>query len=109
MTLDFRFHPEAAAEFEADIDWYDDREHDLGGRFADAVRAAVDAAVEDPDAWAVWPDWKRDPLVRSKGVTGFPHRVVYFVSGSCWRSSRSRTPNAGLATGAIASRPERAV
>lgn len=80
MTLDFRFHPEAGAEFEADIDWYDDREFGLGGRFADAVRAAVDAAVEDPDAWAVRPDWERQPLVRSKSVTGFPYRVVYFVN-----------------------------
>ncbi|MCK0113667.1 type II toxin-antitoxin system RelE/ParE family toxin [Ornithinimicrobium sp. F0845] len=79
MTHAFEFHPEAQAELDADIDWYDDREFDLGGRFADAVRAAVDAAVEDPDAWAVWPGWEREPLVCSKAVTGFPYRVVYFV------------------------------
>jgi len=77
MTLDFRFHPEAAAEFYADIDWYDDQEVGIGGRFAEAIRAAVDAAIGDPGAWAVCPG--REPLVRSKGVKGFPYRVVYFV------------------------------
>lgn len=54
MTLEFHFHPEAGAEFDAANDWYDDREAGLGGRSADAVRASVDA-------------------------TGFPYRVVYFV------------------------------
>lgn len=79
MTLAFDFHPEAQAEFAADVDWYDDRERDLGGRFADAVRAAVDAAVDDPALWAIWPGWDEEPLVRSKGVAGFPYRVVYLV------------------------------
>jgi len=79
MTLAFDFHPEAQAEFSADVDWYDDREVGVGGRFAEAVRAAIDAAVDDPAAWAVWPGWEREPVVRSKGLTGFPYRVVYFV------------------------------
>lgn len=47
--------------------------------FAEAVRAAIDAAVDDPATWAMWPDWDRKPAVRSKGVTSFPYRVVYFV------------------------------
>lgn len=34
MTLAFDFHPEAQAEFAADVDWYDDREVGVGGRFA---------------------------------------------------------------------------
>ena len=79
MTLAFDFHPEAQAEFAADVDWYDAREPGLGGRFAEAVRAAIDAAVDDPAAWATWPGWDRQPVVRSKGVTGFPYRIVYFV------------------------------
>jgi hypothetical protein len=45
MTLGFVFHPEAQGEFAADVDWYDDREVGLGRRFAEAVGAAVDAAV----------------------------------------------------------------
>ncbi len=52
MTLAFDFHPEAQAEFAADVDWYDSHETGVGGRFAEAVRAAIDAAVDDPAAWA---------------------------------------------------------
>ena len=80
MTLGFDFHPEARAEFVADIDWYDEREADVGARFEVAVREAVEAAVDSPESWAMWPDWDREPVVRSKGVTGFPYRVVCFVA-----------------------------
>jgi plasmid stabilization system protein ParE len=79
VTLAFDFHPEAQAEFAADVDWYDTREPGVGGRFAEAVRATIDSAVDDPAAWATWPGWDRMPVVRSKGVTGFPYRVVYVV------------------------------
>lgn len=42
---------------------------------------AIDAAREAPESWAKWPDWDREPEVRSKGVETFPYRVVYFVRG----------------------------
>jgi len=83
MTLAFDFHPEARAEFVTDVDWYDGRGAGagagVGGRFAEAVREAIDAAVDDPAAWAKWPGWDREPTVRSKSATDFPYRVVYFV------------------------------
>lgn len=79
MSLALDFHPEAEAEFDADVFWYEDRESGLGRRFRNEVAAAVVAAVEDPEAWATWPRWDREPVVRSKGVDGFPYRVVYFV------------------------------
>ena len=79
MTLGFDFHPEARAEFVADVDWYDEREVAVGERFEVAVRAAIDAAVDSPESWAVWPGWEREPVVRSKGVSDFQYRVVYFV------------------------------
>ena len=81
MTLGFDFHPEARAEFVAGVDWYDERDTGVGARFEIAVREAVDAAVESPESWAKWPDWDREPIVRSKGVNDFPYRVVYFVEG----------------------------
>lgn len=81
MTLAFDLHPEARAEFFADVDWYDERESGVGARFEVAVREAIDAAVDSPESWAVWPGWERQPVVRSKGVNGFPYRVVYFVAG----------------------------
>ncbi len=79
MSLAFEFHPEADAEFDADVFWYEDRESGLGRRFRMQVGAAVGAVVQDPETWAVWPGWDREPVVRSKGVDSFPYRVVYFV------------------------------
>lgn len=81
MTLGFDFHPEARAELFADVDWYDERESGLGERVEASVRGAIDAAVDSPNSWAAWPGWKREPVVRSKGVSDFPYRVVYFVQG----------------------------
>lgn len=79
MTLGFDFHPEARAEFVADVDWYDEREVGVGERFEVAVRAAIDSAVGSPESWAVWPGLGSEPAVRSKSVSDFPYRVVYFV------------------------------
>lgn len=79
MILGFSFHPEARAEFVADVDWYDGRETGLGQRFEEAVRSAIGDAGESPEAWPQWPGWLREPVVRSKGVSGFPYRIVYLV------------------------------
>jgi hypothetical protein len=38
MSLGFAFHPEARAEFVADVDWHDEREAGVGARFEVAVR-----------------------------------------------------------------------
>lgn len=77
--MNIKWHPEARAEFDADIDWYDGLEVGVGDRFEAVVLVAVDAAGDSPEAWPKWPDWDREPVVRSKGVTDFPYRVVYFV------------------------------
>ncbi|HET7398878.1 MAG TPA: type II toxin-antitoxin system RelE/ParE family toxin [Intrasporangium sp.] len=79
MILGFDFHPEARAEFFAEVGWYDELEVALGERFETAVRAAIDAALDSPESWAAWPGWDRKPVVRSKGITDFPYRVVYVV------------------------------
>lgn len=79
MTLNASWHPEAEAEFDAEVTWYEDRESGLGDRFEADVFTAVDESVDTPEAWPPWPGWERQPMVRSKGVTGFPYRVVYFV------------------------------
>lgn len=72
MTVAFDFHPEARSGVGADVDWYDDRVVGVGGRFAEAIRAAIYAALDDPAARATWPGWDRERVERSKGVTGFP-------------------------------------
>ncbi len=82
MTRSFDFHPEARAEFFAGVDWYDEREVGVGALLESGVREAIDAAVESPESWAKWPGWDRKPVVRSKGVSDFPYRVVYLSSTS---------------------------
>ncbi|MBP2390164.1 hypothetical protein [Aeromicrobium fastidiosum] len=67
MTLAVQFHPEADAEFIAGADWYDERERGLRRRFLGAVRASVEAAAEDPDAWPSWPGWAGAPVVPFQG------------------------------------------
>lgn len=101
MTLAFDCHPEAQAEFAAGVDWYDAREPGVGGRFAEAIRAAIDAIVADPAAWARWPRRGREPVVRSKGVSGSPFRVVYFVEHDVVTIWPWLTPSADPATGEI--------
>lgn len=79
MTFGITWHPAAEDELVGGIDWYDERELGVGDRFEDEVLAAVGASADSPQSWAVWPGWDREPVVRSKGVTGFPYRVVYIV------------------------------
>ncbi|MDR3068022.1 MAG: type II toxin-antitoxin system RelE/ParE family toxin [Cellulomonas sp.] len=72
-------HPEAQEEFHAAIDWYDEREFGLGQRFEVSVFDAVDAVVDWPESWPIWPGWTDEPVVRTKDVHDFPYRVVYFA------------------------------
>ena len=81
MNLGITWHPAAEIELGADIDWYDNLEFGLGDRFEAEVLAAADESADTPEAWPVWPGWDREPVVHSKGVGGFPYRLVYFVQG----------------------------
>jgi len=51
VTLNANWHPEAEAEFRADIRWYDVRDAGLGDRFEGEVVTAVDESVDTPEAW----------------------------------------------------------
>lgn len=79
MSLRFTFHPAARAEFDASVDWYESRRLGVGQRFAIAIRDAIDSALEAPEMHPTWPEWNHRPTVRTKGVRGFPYRLVYFV------------------------------
>jgi toxin ParE1/3/4 len=79
VTLAIKWHPEAEAEFDSEISWYEGREAGLGDRLEGEVLVAVDESADTPEAWPPWPGWDREPPVRSRGVTGFPFRVVYCV------------------------------
>ena len=44
-------HPEAEAEFEAAIEFYNDREEGLGDDLYDEVFATIDRIIEYPSSW----------------------------------------------------------
>ena len=70
--MNIEFHPEAAEEFEAAVDWYEAREIGLGLDFAAEIHAAIQRAVAIPEAWA-----KLSGDVRRVLVNRFPYGVLY--------------------------------
>ena len=66
------FHEEAAAEFEAAIEWYFSRSELAAARFASEVNHALELIAKAPDRWAVGVAGARKyPLRR------FPFSIVY--------------------------------
>ena len=61
--------------------YYDDQRAGLGDDFGVEVMAAISTIVEWPEAWPVFPGWRRSPVMRTSQVAVFPYRVVYFVRG----------------------------
>ncbi len=70
--MSFSFHPEAEAEFNEAIDYYEEIESGLGYDFALEVYSAINRSVEFPKAWSLFDDEVRRSLVRR-----FPHGVLY--------------------------------
>jgi plasmid stabilization system protein ParE len=66
------FHPEAEAELNQAIDWYEAHSPGLGGDFADEVRAAVERALALPFAWS-----EILPGIRRVLTRRFPYGVLY--------------------------------
>ncbi len=70
--MNFSFHPQAQAEFNEAIDYYEDKEPGLGCDFALEVHAAIKRSAEFPKAWAVL-----EGDVRRSLVSRFPYGVLY--------------------------------
>ena len=70
MTFDF--HPEAEAEFEEAVAFYEDHAVGLGLDFAAEVREAINRAVAMPLAWI-----QIEPGIRRVLVHRFPFAVLY--------------------------------
>ncbi|HQS56900.1 MAG: plasmid stabilization protein [Gallionellales bacterium 35-53-114] len=74
MTFDF--HPEAEAEFEAAIIFYEDHAVGLGLDFAAEVREAIGLAVSMPLAWT-----QIEPGIRRVLTHRFPFAILYAENG----------------------------
>lgn len=75
--MKFSFHPAAAEEFSAAVDWYEMRQPGLGVDFAVEVRAAVGRAMALPNAWV-----ELEPGIRRVLTQRFPFGVLYSPANS---------------------------
>ncbi len=70
--MTFSFHPEAEAEFNEAVEYYEIREEGLGFDFAHEVYSAIGRAAEHPDAWPLL-----DDDIRRCQTRRFPFGVLY--------------------------------
>jgi plasmid stabilization system protein ParE len=70
--MTYSFHPEAAEEFRAAVEYYEDREAGLGNDFSLEVFAAIRNVLAHPSAWPIIEDDVRRCLVNR-----FPFAVLY--------------------------------
>jgi hypothetical protein len=70
--MSYRFHPEAEAELNLSIDYYECIETGLGYDFAIEVYDTIQRVVDFPKAWGVL-----DGDVRRSLVKRFPYGVLY--------------------------------
>lgn len=72
--MTFSFHPEAEAEFNKAIDYYEQIEPGLGLDFTIEVYSAIQRSVAFPKAWPVL-----DSDIRRSLVRRFPFGILYSV------------------------------
>jgi hypothetical protein len=66
------FHPEAADEYVAAVDYYFKLQPGLGGRFYDEIERLIETVCRQPDLFRVF-----DPPARRHFSTVFPYAVIY--------------------------------
>lgn len=79
MTHGYSEHPEATDERLDAIRYYHGERAGLGDDLAAKVRIAIQDVLDSPDSWPRIPDWDGDSLLRSRKVSVYPYRVVYYV------------------------------
>jgi len=72
--MKFYFHPDADAEFDKAVEYYEQRQSGLGFEFAEEVYSAIARITEYPDAWAPLSKNTRRCLMNR-----FPYGVIYQV------------------------------
>jgi plasmid stabilization system protein ParE len=71
------FHPEAEAELNAAIDWYEERQPGLGLDLAAEVQVAIERAMQLPEAWS-----ELAPGIRRVLTHRFPYGILYAQAGT---------------------------
>lgn len=75
--MNLLFHPEAEAELNAAIDWYEERQPGLGLDLAAEVQAATERALQLPEAWS-----EMAPGIRRVLAHRFPYGILYAQHGT---------------------------
>ncbi|MBI1821974.1 MAG: type II toxin-antitoxin system RelE/ParE family toxin [Nitrospirae bacterium] len=78
--MKFYFHPDAEAELDRTIEYYEQCQRGLGLIFAEEVYATIARIIEYPDAWSILSKNSRRCF-----VTRFPYGVVYQIKSSALR------------------------
>ena len=69
---DVRFHPEAQAEYQAALAWYQARSHQAADRFEAEAEHVLDLVAANPAMFPRYDDEHRFAMLRR-----FPYSVVY--------------------------------
>lgn len=78
--MKFYFHPEAEAEFDISVEYYEQCQSGLGLEFAEEVYAAIGRIIQYPAAWSTLSKNSRRCLVNR-----FPCGVIYQVKSNTIR------------------------
>lgn len=79
MTVGQREHPEAVAEFDDAVRWYETQEPGVGLAFIDRTQQARQDITQWPNAAPPFTTADDGTVIRGKAVRGYPYRVVYTV------------------------------
>lgn len=85
MTVGFRTEPEASAELDAAVAWYERHRTGLGGEFLAAIDDALDFIARCPRAATLASGVPADLGVRRAPVRRFPYHVVYLEAAGTIR------------------------
>jgi plasmid stabilization system protein ParE len=73
------YRPDARAELLATVDWYEDRQSELGAAFLSEVGRAEALISAKPEAWPIWPG--AGGVVRRFKLSRFPFCLAYQLAG----------------------------
>ena len=78
--MKFYFHPDAEAEFDRAVEYYEQFQPGLGLEFAEEIYATITRIIQYPDAWSALSKNSRRCL-----VSRFPYGVIYQIKSRSLR------------------------
>lgn len=79
MTVAHREHPDAVAEFDAAVRWYEEQEPGIGLALINRALQARQDISRWPHAAPTFAITEDGTTLRTKAIRGYPYRVVYVV------------------------------